>query len=305
MQSVSGLSSPVRSFFSLNVTHFILTSKGWICKHDNRKSNSRGKYSAHTTDEQVVITKYSSRMERGTHIGRLEWLEAIDSVWRLAHLLTFVLYRYSANANANVSRRNPFTSIRRDESFNFILSQILKFCGLTTKTMSISFQDRLRQLWGPIGTKQISMDAVLPMILLPAMLCIAAINLYWTIIVCLAIPLMLGYAQYVRRNYLPRTKFFFMWAFWSIAYLWILFEMTVPLTELLPEENFIFIATLFGSVILFYKVSSSYTPKWTTPGTLTAFVSFDRPKPEHQWIMWLGILKTTAQLMRVPIRRVC
>lgn len=152
--------------------------------------------------------------------------------------------------------------------------------------MSITFKDRLRQLWGPIGAKQISMDAVLPMVLLPAMLCIAAINLYWTIIVCLAIPLMLGYAQYVRRNYMPRTKFFFMWAFWSIVYLWILFEMTVPLTELLPEENLIFIATLFGSVILFFKVSSSDTSKVNhtrdSYEILTTFDCIDRPKPELQ-----------------------
>lgn len=120
--------------------------------------------------------------------------------------------------------------------------------------MLITFKDRLRPLFGPGGAKQISLEAILPMVLLPAMLCIAAINVYCTIIVCVAVPLILGYAQYVRRNYLPRTKFFIMWAIWSIVYLWILFEMTVPLTELLPEENFIFIATMFGSGICFYWV---------------------------------------------------
>lgn len=123
--------------------------------------------------------------------------------------------------------------------------------------MTITLKDRLRHLLGPIGAKQISLEAILPMVLLPAMLCIAAVNFYWTIVVCLAIPLLLGYAQYVRRNYLPRTKFFFMWAFWSIVYLGILFEMTVPLTELMPEENFVFIVTMFGSVICFYKVRDS------------------------------------------------
>lgn len=122
--------------------------------------------------------------------------------------------------------------------------------------MMISIKDRLRQFYGPIGAKQISVDAILPMILLPAMLCIAAIHFYWTLIICITVPLILGYAQYLRRYYLPRTKFFLMWAFWSIVYLWILFEMTVPLTELLPEENFIFIATMFGSVFCFYKVRS-------------------------------------------------
>lgn len=134
------------------------------------------------------------------------------------------------------------------------LSESVNEIHLKKKTMSIACKERLRQLFGPIGAKQISLEAIVPMILLPTMLCVAAINIYWTIIICLAIPLLLGYAQYVRRSYLPRTKFFFMWAFWSIVYLWILFEMTVPLTELLPEENFIFIVTMFGSVFCFYKV---------------------------------------------------
>lgn len=120
--------------------------------------------------------------------------------------------------------------------------------------MPLSICDHFRQFVGPVGAKQISLDAVVPMVLLPVLLCIAAINIFWTIFVCVTIPLLLGYGQYVRRNYMPRTKFFVMWAFWSIVYLWVLFEMTVPLTELLPEENFIFIATMFGAVLGFYKV---------------------------------------------------
>lgn len=106
------------------------------------------------------------------------------------------------------------------------------------------------------GVKQISIDAILPIVLLPLMFGVAAINFYFMITVCVVMPLLLGYAQWLRKSYAPRTKFFFMWSFWSGIYLWILFEMTVPLMELLPEENFIFITTLFAAAICFYKVSS-------------------------------------------------
>lgn len=120
------------------------------------------------------------------------------------------------------------------------------------RKLIIKIRDRVR-LYG--GVRKISIDAVLPIVLLPLMFCVAAINFYFMICVCIVMPLFLGYAQWLRRTFAPRTKFFFMWSFWSGIYLWILFELTVPLMELLPEENFIFITTLFSAAICFYKVN--------------------------------------------------
>lgn len=117
----------------------------------------------------------------------------------------------------------------------------------------LQIRDRVRMLG---GVKQISIDAVLPIVLLPLMFSIAAINFYFMMVICIVMPLFLGYAQWLRKSFAPRTKFFFMWSLWSAIYLWILFEMTVPLMELLPEENFIFITTLFTAAFCFYKVSS-------------------------------------------------
>lgn len=105
------------------------------------------------------------------------------------------------------------------------------------------------------GIRKISIDAILPIVLLPIMFSIAAINFYLLITICIVMPLFLGYAQWLRKSFAPNTKFFFMWTLWSGIYLWILFEMTVPLMELLPEENFIFITTLFGAAFCFYKVN--------------------------------------------------
>lgn len=51
-----------------------------------------------------------------------------------------------------------------------------------------------------------------------------------------------------------RTKFFFLWSFWSVAYLWILFESTVPLMELLPEENAALVLMISLAIFCFYKV---------------------------------------------------
>lgn len=121
--------------------------------------------------------------------------------------------------------------------------------------MIIRFRDRIRLL---AGVKQISIDAVLPIILLPILFGLASISFYSMIVICVVMPLLLGYAQWFRKMYAPKTKFFFMWSMWSAIYLWILFEMTVPLLELLPEENFIFITTMFLAIFCFYKVSLLY-----------------------------------------------
>lgn len=117
--------------------------------------------------------------------------------------------------------------------------------------MLISFRNRLRLL---AGFKQISIDAILPIILLPIFFGIAAMNFFSMIVVCIVMPLFLGYAQWLRKSFAPKTKFFLMWSMWSAIYLWILFENFVPLLELLPEENFIFITTMFGAIFCFYKV---------------------------------------------------
>lgn len=49
-------------------------------------------------------------------------------------------------------------------------------------------------------------------------------------------------------------KFFLSWNMWSVLFLWMLFESTVPLLEVLPEENFAMIVLMSVSVLCFYKV---------------------------------------------------
>lgn len=117
--------------------------------------------------------------------------------------------------------------------------------------MLITFRNRFRLL---AGIKQISFDAVLPIILLPIFIGIAALNFFSMIVMCIVMPMFLGYAHWIRKSFAPKTKFFFSFAIFSALYLWVLFEATVPLLELLPEENFIFITTMFAAILCFYKV---------------------------------------------------
>lgn len=56
-----------------------------------------------------------------------------------------------------------------------------------------------------------------------------------------------------------RSKFYLMWNIVSVAVLWLLFEATVPLLEVLPVENFALIVLMTASCFCFYKVSYKYT----------------------------------------------
>lgn len=124
------------------------------------------------------------------------------------------------------------------------------------------------------------MEAIIPMILLPLSLFLAALNVYCCIVICLAIPLCLGYCYYHLRSIFPRlvslyilelkllanvllphcrTKFFFSWSFWSVVYLCILFEATVPLMEILPEENAVLVSLIVVAIFCFYKVRLNVT----------------------------------------------
>lgn len=115
--------------------------------------------------------------------------------------------------------------------------------------------ERLKTIYGILGIKQLSGEALLPIVLLPIIFGIAAMSFFYMMMMCVAVPLLLAYIYWILKKTAPRTKFFYMWALCSIFYLGILFEITVPVLELLPEENFVFILCTFGSLLCFYKVN--------------------------------------------------
>lgn len=108
--------------------------------------------------------------------------------------------------------------------------------------------------WCSFNSKQISFDAVMPLLLLPLLTLIASQNLLCTIFVFIMTPLLV---YYLYRNFLRfqmRTKFFLMWTVASILLLMLVFEfMVIPQLEILPEENLVFMICFVSGIICWYK----------------------------------------------------
>lgn len=115
--------------------------------------------------------------------------------------------------------------------------------------------ERLRNPCGlRAGAKQISVDAMLPLLVVPVLAVIAAQAVICTIVVFLATPILVYYLHHNFLRFLLRTKFFLMWTITSVLMLMLVFEMSVvPLLEILPEENAVFIACVVGGMWCGYK----------------------------------------------------
>ncbi|XP_055699021.1 palmitoyltransferase ZDHHC23-B [Phlebotomus papatasi] len=118
--------------------------------------------------------------------------------------------------------------------------------------MLLTLQDRIRAPWFG-GAKKVATVDVIPIVVLPAMLYTAAISPYCSVAIFITMLAFLTYMYFYLRRTSPRSKFFFLWAIWSILFLWILFESTVPMLELLPEENVAFLLLLSVSLFFLYK----------------------------------------------------
>lgn len=100
-----------------------------------------------------------------------------------------------------------------------------------------TIQDRLRIPWRG-GAKQIAIDSLLPILILPSIFLIAAQSLWWTIFSFSLVTFFLLYIFKFLISTIPRTKFFFSWTIISIILLYIIFEFVViPLLEILLHEN--------------------------------------------------------------------
>lgn len=123
--------------------------------------------------------------------------------------------------------------------------------------------------------KNTKFDALVPVLLIAVVNSIAVQNVEFCIMIFVALPAMVASyyiycakkcAKLVAQNSVDgatnsalssRTNFFVIFAICSSLYLLGLFEFFVPLLELLPQENFVFIVLIFVSVFLFYKVSET------------------------------------------------
>lgn len=123
--------------------------------------------------------------------------------------------------------------------------------------------ERLRNPCGwRAGAKQISVDAMLPLLVVPILAVIAAQAVLCTIVVFLATPILVYYLHHNFLRFLLRTKFFLMWTITSVLMLMLVFELSVvPLLEILPEENLLFMVCVVGGIWCGYraKLNADYT----------------------------------------------
>ncbi|XP_017480980.1 PREDICTED: palmitoyltransferase ZDHHC23-like isoform X1 [Rhagoletis zephyria] len=118
--------------------------------------------------------------------------------------------------------------------------------------MLLTFQDRLRIPWRG-GSKHATLGSLIPVVAIPLLISLAAINAYTCIILFLTSSVIMCYAFNYVQSKAIRTSFFSIWVFSSLVYLIVLFEFTVPLLELLPEENWALVALSIISLICFYQ----------------------------------------------------
>lgn len=120
------------------------------------------------------------------------------------------------------------------------------------RNMLLTFQDRLRIPWHG-GAKQVTLDTLAPVFIIPLLISIAAINAYTCIVIFLACSAIMCYAyNYIHRN-AGHTNFFSIWTVSSLIYLILLFEFTVPLLEVLPEENLALAVLSIISMLCFWQ----------------------------------------------------
>ncbi|XP_018358550.1 PREDICTED: palmitoyltransferase ZDHHC23 isoform X2 [Trachymyrmex cornetzi] len=115
--------------------------------------------------------------------------------------------------------------------------------------------ERLRNPCGwRAGAKQISVDAMLPLVVVPILAVIAAQAFLCTVAVFLVTPVLVYYLHHNFLRFLLRTKFFLMWTITSVLMMMLVFEISVvPLLEILPEENLVFMVCVVGGMWCGYK----------------------------------------------------
>lgn len=114
--------------------------------------------------------------------------------------------------------------------------------------MLLTFQDRLRIPWVG-GAKQVSLDDFAPAVIVPFVIFVASINFYTAVFLGLASMVFLVYTYKLLQRVKPKSKFFFMWTFWSTIYMIVIFEYSVPMFELLPEEKYILVINVVLAIV--------------------------------------------------------
>lgn len=116
-----------------------------------------------------------------------------------------------------------------------------------------TLQDRIRIPWRG-GAKQVSLDTILPIVIIPVMLLLAAISHWWTVFSFTTVLVFLAYFSCNFKRTIPTTKFFFVWVCVSLCTQYIIFEfIVIPFLQILVEENIASTILILGFIICLYN----------------------------------------------------
>ncbi|XP_011500104.1 PREDICTED: palmitoyltransferase ZDHHC23 [Ceratosolen solmsi marchali] len=108
--------------------------------------------------------------------------------------------------------------------------------------------------WQEGGVRQLSFDALIPIFTVPILMVVASQSFTCTVIIFLLSPPLIYYFYRNFLRFIIRTKFFLMWTVTSVLTLLLVFEFSVvPLLEILPEENLVFVICVVGGLVCGYK----------------------------------------------------
>lgn len=127
-----------------------------------------------------------------------------------------------------------------------------------TASRMMDFSLLRSRLQNKLRAMNVSYECLTPIVILPGFIYVAALSRELSIVCFLAMPILFCvlYRRYMQMQY--RSRFFYVWSLWSIVFGYMLFQSTVPMMEVLPEENIVFLLFLVLTVFLFYKVSHSH-----------------------------------------------
>ncbi|CAH1118953.1 unnamed protein product [Phaedon cochleariae] len=124
------------------------------------------------------------------------------------------------------------------------------------KGILLTMQNRFRIPWKG-GAKQIAFDAILPIVIIPIMLLLASISLWWTFFSFTTVAIFLLFISNFLIRAVHHTKFFFVWTLTSVIVLYLIFEfIVIPFLEILLEENIALSMFIFGFVICLYLMKT-------------------------------------------------
>uniref|UniRef100_A0A8D8LPK7 Palmitoyltransferase n=1 Tax=Cacopsylla melanoneura TaxID=428564 RepID=A0A8D8LPK7_9HEMI len=113
--------------------------------------------------------------------------------------------------------------------------------------------DKIRIPWRG-GARKTAIDTLLPIILVPGMLALAASGVWFSFGVFMCLPLVLVYLHNILPKYIPNTKFFFVWAITTIVITHIMFQWNiVDLLMIETVEIIQFYVLFLGSLFCFFR----------------------------------------------------